>query len=128
MDAIPQYISGREVDPSGRYTCPLCRVQRTGDAEDTGWVSCPMLNGQMICLGSCIDHQKVARADEFDSHYDRGLFETLQVNSSRSIKELRLTCMRHQADVLSEQIAHAGPNKKQMIALKELVLARMSTL
>jgi hypothetical protein len=128
MDAIPTYLSGYEVDPSGRYTCPLCRVQRAGDAEDTGWVRCPMLKGQMICLGSCIDHQKVARSDEFDSHYDRGLFETLHSNLRRPINELRSICMSHQIEVLDERIAEGGPNTKQMLELKALLLVRIRTL
>ena len=122
MDAIPPYISGRKVDPTGRYKCPLCRVQGTGDPEDTGWVSCPMLQNQMICLGSCIEYQKVARSEEFSTHFDKEHFEELSSRTRQSVSELRRTCMRHQLQIVGEQMSDQTSDRDRLRALKATVL------
>lgn len=112
MIVVPKQVSGRHVDPSGKYRCPLCEVQGTGDSEDPGWVSCPMVDGKMICFGSCVEYQKVARAEDFESHYDRNLILQLSSRLVRDAVELRATCVRHQIEVATDQLAEAPGNNR----------------
>ena len=76
-----------------------------------------MLRGQMICLGSCIDYQKVARASALQSHPERNLFDTLATRQLTSAADLRMICVRHQVEVVDERLAAADPDSD---ALKEL--------
>lgn len=81
---------------------------------------CPMVRGRMICLGSCIDHQAVARADDFHGHFDRELFEQLSRATQRSVRDLRATCLRHQLEVVDERILNHSADEA---ALKWLRVA-----
>jgi hypothetical protein len=118
MNAIPKWVPGRAVDPTGRYHCPLCETQATGDEADTGWVHCPMLDGRMICLGSCIDYQKVARSEAFAHHPERILFESLATRQSRSVTVLRRTCLDHQLEVVDEKLREGREDSNALSALR----------
>lgn len=119
MNAIPPVVPGPEVDPTGRYTCPLCKAQRAGDEADTGWVACPMVRGRMICLGSCLDFQAVARASAFESHHDRQLFRTLARETQRDDQGLRATCLRHQLEVIDHRVTARADDVSALLALRE---------
>lgn len=101
--AIPTYLTGQELDTSGQYKCPLCTVQTTSDKVDTGWVYCPMLNNHAICLGCCIDYQKVARSEDFDGHPFRDLFDTACQITNRQVSLLRKLCLIHQESIVEEE-------------------------
>lgn len=120
MNAIPPHVEGRAVDPTGRYTCPMCEVQRAGDPEDTGWVSCPMLGNRMICLGSCIDFQKMARAGDFDEE-GQELVARLEVETGGTTSELRLSCLRHQLQIVESQLQARGPTPGLEALRKQLL-------
>jgi len=121
MIVVPTQISGRQVDPTGQYRCPLCEVQSAGDSEDPGWVRCPMLDGKMICFGSCVEFQKVARSEDLDSHYDRGLMLELSSSVGRSVTALRSTCVQHQIDVASEQIVEGFSDNRLRVLRADLI-------
>lgn len=104
MNAVPTVITGTEIDATGNHACPLCGVQRTGDVADTGWVYCPMIEGQAICLGCCLDYQRVARTEDFSSDPFCTLFTDLAASAGIPMDRLRSACLRHQADLLMSEL------------------------
>lgn len=125
MAIIPSRLSGVEIDPTGRYRCPLCGSQIAGDSADTSWVRCPMLADQVICLGCCVDHQAVARADDFDSHPFRDLFVHVARVTGSTSSELRRRCLQHQASIL-ESIPDVAPDDEDARAVA-IALSRMQS-
>lgn len=118
MDAIPPVVSGSEVDPTGSYRCPLCNAQTTGDDVDSGWVRCPLVGEQMVCLGSCLDLQAAARSSEFETHPDRATFRNLARERRKAETDLRLICLRHQADIVENQLRLRMEDPLDLITLK----------
>lgn len=128
MNAVPEVIAGLEVDPSGKYKCPLCKVQSAGEEADTGWVKCPMVRDKIICLGSCLDHQGAARSDNFEEHYDRKLFDDLSTKVQRSVSDLRRTCLEHQIEVLDDQLCHHSEDAAALRAFRAVLQQRLRML
>lgn len=105
MDAAPRHVSARAIDPSGRYECPLCGAPTaTTEENDSGWVVCPMLNDQAICLGCCLDYQAVARSANFAEHPSREDFYRLSKKTNKDTTTLRRNCMEHQVRVLEADL------------------------
>ena len=102
LHAIPEVHTAEEIGREGVYRCPLCRVQTTRDPADPGWVFCPMVDHEPICLGCCIDHQKAARARDFAAHPLSDLFTALSRRTGRPVDDLRRVCLVHQASLLGE--------------------------
>lgn len=128
MDAAPRHISAHEVDPSGRYECPLCGAPtRTTPERDTGWVHCPMLNDQVICLGCCLDYQYVARSLNFSEHPSREDFDRLASVTGKNVTELRRTCMEHQISVLEADL-ESGDQPELERGMRELLWTLRSRL
>jgi hypothetical protein len=126
MNAIPQITSGLELDPTGEYACPLCKVQRAGDEVDIGWVECPIADNQMICLGSCLDYQAAARALSFATSAGRELFGRITKRTRQVENDLRATCLRHQASVIDERFRVRSENMNGLIALRKQVFAALA--
>ena len=120
MHAVPPITSGKEVDPSGAYGCPLCKVQGSGDAADTGWVACPMVRGGMICLGCCVDHQSVARAVDFYDHPYVDLFEMLARDGVTTV-QLRRACLQHQAEIVDEELRVTDEHADALATLRATI-------
>ena len=125
MHVIPRYVAGLAVDPEGAYKCPLCRTQRAGDEADTGWVSCPMVEDQMVCLGSCIDYQAVARSEVFLDHPDRDLYDELARRVGAKIEVLRSVCLRHQVSVIDERIRQGDIDAEGLKKIRESIQSRL---
>lgn len=104
IDATPRPVDAEQIDPTGRYKCPLCLVQTTASKPDIGWVFCPMIDNQPICVGSCLDHQNIANSQDFDGHPFRNDFDSLSERTGREVSELRLICLRHQESVLVAEL------------------------
>lgn len=123
MDAAPRAVTAREIDPTGRYKCPLCTAQTTGSAVDIGWVFCPMINERPICSGCCLDYQSVAVSEDFDGHPAREDFDNLSHRTGLGVERLRLVCLEHQESVLLDEL---GRNEYPHLesAMREL-LARV---
>jgi hypothetical protein len=121
VNAVPPVFAGLEVDRTGRYSCPLCEVQRTGADVDTGWVACPMVRNQMICLGSCLDHQAAARSRTFDTHPERYLFSKLAKETRQSEQVLRAVCLRHQVQVIDDRLRSRADEAIDLMALRHHV-------
>ena len=119
--AIPPVVPGRDIDPTGKYVCPLCNVQRTTEPTDTGWVECPMIQNRMICLGSCIDHQGAALSFDFDTHYDAQLFYILAQSTDDDVSHLRWICLCHQVQVIDDQLQVERDDVAELIKLRERV-------
>ena len=128
MQAIPRVVPGRVVDPTGRYRCPLCSVQSTGDDADTGWVRCPMMADRMICLGSCIDHQAVARAENFEDDPERDLFFSVSEISGSPVTDLRRICMEHQVAVIDLRLEEGKVDRQTLAHLRSKVIGVLSEL
>jgi hypothetical protein len=110
MDAAPQHMSAHEADPTGRYNCPLCGAPTaTSPERDTGWVHCPMLDDDIICLGCCLDYQSVARSLNFLQHPAREDFDRLSMMTGKEVGELRRICMNHQVSVLEADLEIDAP-------------------
>lgn len=103
MHVIPLVFTADQVPKLDSYFCPTCRIQSTSDPADPGWVRCPMVNDEFICLGCCIDHQKPARAENFAEHPLADLFEELSNRTGRSITSLRKICLLHQESLLNDE-------------------------
>lgn len=116
MSIIPPCKRGRVVDATGRYRCPLCGVQATGDQHDTGWVRCPMIEDQWICLGCCVDHQAAARAEDFARHPFHDLFDVLSRQRGETVVQLRRKCLEHLAAIL-RGIPDLDPDDDEMRAV-----------
>ncbi len=126
MEAVPRHVSGKCVDPSGRYTCPLCSTQRAGDIEDIGWVACPMVDGAMICLGCCLDHASAARSLNFYEHLDYELFESLGDERGTTAVRLRSTCLQHQSEIVIQMERDAAAIDMDAIAELQRAIRRAS--
>lgn len=100
MEAIPETYKATDIDQTGRYKCPLCEDQTTGDEVDTGWVLCPMLQGKPICLGCCLDYQNVARLEDFDENPYHDLFDEAAEKTGKAAVALRRNCLAHQEEIL----------------------------
>ena len=103
MHAAPKPAPIPHLD-SGVYRCPISGAPAAGaDAEEL-WVSCPLVNDQVIFWGSCLDLQTVARNTDFltDIYFD--LFHDISRLTGVPIDELRTVCLRHQFDVLNEML------------------------
>jgi hypothetical protein len=99
MIILPKIFKASETDEIEKYSCPLCIVQKVGDKADTGWVKCPLTDNKFICLGCCIDYQKVASAEDFEEHVSYNLFEKLAVKQKKRPKELKSICLQHQKEI-----------------------------
>ncbi len=104
MNASPQSVASEEVDGEQGYRCPICVVQTTNDQADTGWVRCPMIAGAYVCLGCCIDHQRVARSSDPSKHFDRELLLAMVVRTGNTLLELRRICTGHQLENIEEEL------------------------
>lgn len=130
MDAAPQHFSAYEVDPSGAYKCPLCRVGKGSSPEsDSGWVNCPMVD-RVICLGCCLDYQYVARSNEFTEHPYYEDFVRFSEMTNKSVTELRSCCLEHQQSVLEGELESGASREleRPMRELLEVVKTRLKAL
>src|SRR5688572_19967927 len=100
INAIPDLVDPQDINLPKNYICPLCEAQSVADKDSTGWVLCPMLENQAICLGCCLDHQAVARSFDFDGHPYRDLFDNVSQLSGKPVVTLRQICLQHQSDIL----------------------------
>ncbi|CAN5300899.1 hypothetical protein BH10ACI1_BH10ACI1_29740 [soil metagenome] len=103
MKAIPKIFKASETNEKDYYSCPLCEVQKIGDKADTGWVLCPMVDNNFICLGCCLDYQTVAISEQFEDHPFYGLFKDLAKEKSSTPTKLRLICLQHQEMILRDK-------------------------
>jgi hypothetical protein len=113
MDVTINVIGAAEIDPSGQYKCPLCLVQTTASKVDTGWMFCPMLNNQAICLGCCFDYQSIANADDYAAHPFHGDFDQLAHKVNKEVSELRQICMQHQEKLLVAELGRVSERRAE---------------
>ena len=123
MDVTPPVIPGLAVDPTGKYRCPLCKVQRAGSDPDTGWVACPLVKHRMICLGSCLDIQIAARKPEVDVYNE---FGAVARATRENVATLRWTCLRHQVQLIDDQLREGTDDEAELIVLRKTVVRAMA--
>ena len=119
INAIPDLLDSREAHLPETYVCPLCRSQLVADKDSTGWVLCPMLNDQAICLGCCLDHQAVARSPDLETHPYRDHFDAVARLTGEPVATLRLICLEHQSSIAHRKLdmAHDKESKDKILAL-----------
>ena len=83
-------------------------AQTSADKEDIGWIACPMMDGQIICMGCCFDYEGTARSRDFDDHPAHEDFVKLTGRTGRDIATLRLICLRHQVRLYTGEIERAN--------------------
>ena len=96
--AVPKVLSAAQLDPTGRYRCPLCEAQSTAEEADPGWVSCPLAQNA-VCFGCCVDYQSVARATDFSVHPWRDLFDLAAEKTGKDVAAPRRVCLGHQEEI-----------------------------
>jgi len=98
-----------------RYRCPGCNSQTVEDHADIGWVCCPIARDRYICLGCCLDIAGACSSDDFDAHFYKKEVEELASLGDMTTNEARLTCLRHQLEMLPEQerngVRYAVPSR-----------------
>lgn len=105
----PNFVSGAEAaqEFGKQFSCPLCRVQSTSDATDTGWVAMPELvkGPKWLCLGSWIDVAGVAQRDEPSEHpYYEDLVRLAELAGMSPDEMVRLL-RRRQLELIRERPA-----------------------
>jgi hypothetical protein len=123
----PQIVfRAKELGRSGIYQCPLCKVQNTALEPDTGWILCPMINNQAICLGCCFDYQSIARSDDYEDHPFRDDLDSLAAKSNKHPNDLRKTCLSHQIEICLFELKQTK-DAIEIMALKKRI-AEIETL
>lgn len=72
-----------------------------------------MLSDAPICFGCCLDLQDLARTADFKDDPFRDLFDELAAKTGRSVHELRATCLRHQQELIADQLKRAHGTNEQ---------------
>jgi hypothetical protein len=80
-----------------------------------------MMRDQMICLGSCLDYQAAARSSSFETHHDRELFSKLAKEARQGEQRLRAACLRHQAQIIDDQLLSRSDDAIDLMALRNEV-------
>lgn len=98
----PPEIAGAQVveECGAHYKCPTCVVQGAADEVDIGWIRCPMLSGDYICIGCCIDLNHVTRWAPMQAHIYYDDFLAVASRTGRSVSELRRQCLEHQLEII----------------------------
>lgn len=102
MDAVPRQFALADVGQGEEYEDPTTGVVAGEDALRAEWVGCPMVKGEAIYVGACLDLQLAARSDEFDTHYFAKEYDGLEKSQNICKHLLRLRCLRHQRQILEE--------------------------
>jgi hypothetical protein len=117
-NAVPPRHVAQELGLRPDAACPLCGTRETNPDIQREWVRCPMVQNKPIDLGCCLDHQGVARAEDFESDSYRDLFETLSRRIGRSVAVLRLQCLQHQQEIIAERLPQASSaESEELISL-----------
>lgn len=106
--AVPRRYTAQELGLERDAACTLCGTRETDPEIEQEWVRCPMVRNRPIGLGCCLDYQRVARANGFESDIYRDLFDTLSRRTARSVPILRLQCLRHQQEIIAERLPEAS--------------------
>lgn len=102
INAIPERVSSSEL-PIG-YKCPIDSVSDSSEATGE-WVRCPLVAGQYVSLGSCLDLQNLARSEGFYSDPYLDMFEAIAKRTGVPTGVVRSRCLQHQVDILTETIS-----------------------
>lgn len=102
MHAIPVYFSRGELKKQKDFTNKLCHYDASDAAPSDDWVKCPLVDNNPISLGCCIDFQSAARAKDFENYALRYLIEEFSKKSKRSKEFVRVKCLKHQLQILSD--------------------------
>ena len=115
INAVPRRYSSAELNIAPDARCPLCRTSERGGR----WVLCPMIGGQPICYGCCLDYQGLARAVDFEDDPFRDLFDDLSRQTGLPVVTLRRRCLEHQQEIVSEQLGdpHAVDDRDSLLNL-----------
>lgn len=106
LNAIPRRYADAELGLSRAAECLLCR---TSDLIEREWVLCPLVGGKPICLGCCLDLQRLARAVDFYEDPWRDLFEEVARQTGLPVATLRLRCLEHQQEIVADELNSSLP-------------------
>jgi len=120
VDKAQIIFCAEEIDQSGIYQCSTCKVQNTASKPDTGWILCPMVNNEAICLGCCFDYQSIVRSDNYDNHPFRNDLDLLATKSNKHPNDLRKTCLFHQIQICLFELSRTK-DALTMTALKKRI-------
>lgn len=123
-DGIPGHLVASECGAT--YKCPTCHVQGASDEVDIGWVRCPMLEGQYICVGCCIDFNQATRWEPMHADMNYPDFVTAARRAGRSVTELRIVCLRHQLEMIDSEPPSIRPAYADARRYIELLLERLT--
>lgn len=109
MIVTPHELSNAEISDKAVYRCPTCNAQSTISKVEIGWVSCPMIGNNYICVGCCIDLQSIAHSESFDQRSDFKDFRNAADLARETTKTLRDICLKHQIKVCEEILSTNRP-------------------
>lgn len=77
------------------------------------------MGGQPICYGCCLDYQGLARSLEFENDPFRNLFHSLSKQTGKPVAKLRLECLEHQQEIVSERLRNpvSGEDRDELLKL-----------
>jgi hypothetical protein len=122
VDKAQIVFRAEDIDPSGTYQCPTCKVQNTASEPDTGWILCPMLDDEAICLGCCFDYQSIVRSDDYENHPFRNDLDSLAAKTNKHPNDLRRVCLSHQIQICLFELSRTK-DAITMMALKKRIAA-----
>lgn len=99
MIVLPEEKTSKELGITGNHVCPICMAQSTISFVDIGWVSCPMVNGNGICVGCCVDLQGAANSGDFENHPFFEDFVDLVQITGKTPSKLQRICIAHQLEI-----------------------------
>lgn len=117
INAVPPRYKAADLNIAPNAKCALCKTIDT--SQDRRWVVCPLVNGQAICYGCCLDYQGLARTLEFEDDPFRDLFDSLAHKTGESVATLRLKCLEHQQEIVSERLRNPvlGEDRDELLNL-----------
>lgn len=84
-----------------------------------------MMDGAAICLGCCFDHQSPSRAEDFEHHPSRDLFDQTAGVTRKPVPELRRICLRHQEELLGADLESGEVDEEAATRDIELIRRRL---
>lgn len=108
INAVPPRYTSGDLSLTPGAKCRLCQSGQSGRVTQR-WVLCPMVGGQPICYGCCLDYQGLARSLDFEDNPFRDDFDSLSRKLGIPVAELRHTCLGHQQDIVLEQLGAPDP-------------------
>ena len=101
------------------YFCPGCN-ENTQNNIDIGWVECPLVPKNKICLGCCLDISNACETLDQDKVFKDIISEySLELDLSHNL--LTQTCLNHQIELIEKGIWDETNKNEKVSKLYDLI-------